>query len=79
MSHEQTSLAFRENTVRALEDTALRAAMKQAADTFVINREREHTAQLLYALRPILLVEVNNDLSVAVGGKRVPAAFQFLA
>ncbi len=38
MTHEQTSLAFRENTVRALEDSALRAAMKQAADTFGTKR-----------------------------------------
>ncbi|HBG73806.1 MAG TPA: (Fe-S)-binding protein, partial [Deltaproteobacteria bacterium] len=38
MSHEQTSLAFRENTVRALEDSALRAAMKQATDTFGTKR-----------------------------------------
>ena len=38
MSHEQTSLAFRENSVRALNDSALRAAMKQAADTFGTKR-----------------------------------------
>jgi len=38
VSHEQTSLAFRENTVRALEDSALRAAMKQATDTFGTKR-----------------------------------------
>ena len=38
MSHEQTSLAFRENTVRALADSSLRAAMKQAADTFGTKR-----------------------------------------
>ena len=38
MSSEQTSLAFRENTVRALKDPALRAAMKQAADTFGTKR-----------------------------------------
>ncbi|MBP2675861.1 MAG: (4Fe-4S) cluster-containing protein, partial [Deltaproteobacteria bacterium] len=38
MSPGQTSLAFRENSVRALEDTALRAAMKQAADTFGTKR-----------------------------------------
>jgi len=38
VSHEQTSLAFRENTVRALGDSALRAAMKQAADTFGTKR-----------------------------------------
>jgi len=38
VSHEQTSLAFRENSVRALEDSALRAAMKQAADTFGTKR-----------------------------------------
>ena len=38
MSPEQTSLAFRENSVRALEDAALRAAMKQAADTFGTKR-----------------------------------------
>ena len=38
MSHEQTSLAFRENTVRALKDSPLRAAMKQAADTFGTKR-----------------------------------------
>jgi len=38
VSHEQTSLAFRENTVRALEDAALRAAMKHATDTFGTKR-----------------------------------------
>jgi len=38
VSPEQTSLAFRENSVRALEDAALRAAMKQAADTFGTKR-----------------------------------------
>jgi L-lactate dehydrogenase complex protein LldF len=38
VSHEQTSLAFRENTVRALKDPALRAAMKQATDTFGTKR-----------------------------------------
>jgi len=34
VSHGQTTLSFRENSVRALGDDALRAAMKQAADTF---------------------------------------------
>lgn len=38
MSHEQTSLAFRKNSVRALEDSALRAAMRQATDTFGTKR-----------------------------------------
>jgi L-lactate dehydrogenase complex protein LldF len=38
VSHEQTSLAFRENTARALEDNALRAAMKHATDTFGTKR-----------------------------------------
>ncbi len=38
MSPGQTSLAFRENTVRALKDTALRAAMRQATDTFGTKR-----------------------------------------
>ncbi len=38
MSPGQTSLAFRENAARALKNPALRAAMKQAADTFGTKR-----------------------------------------
>jgi L-lactate utilization protein LutB len=38
VTHEQTSLAFRENTMRAKKDSLLRAAMKQAADTFGTKR-----------------------------------------
>jgi L-lactate dehydrogenase complex protein LldF len=38
MSHGQTSLRFRENSVRAMGDDALRAAMKHATDTFGTKR-----------------------------------------
>ncbi len=38
MNLGQTTLRFRQNSVRALEDVALRAAMKQAADTFGAKR-----------------------------------------
>jgi len=38
VSPGQTSLAFREHTVLALKDPALRAAMRQATDTFGTKR-----------------------------------------
>ena len=38
MSHGQTTLRFRENSVRAMGDDALRAAMRNATDTFGAKR-----------------------------------------
>jgi L-lactate utilization protein LutB len=60
VSPEQTSLAFRENTVRALEDSVLRAAMKQATDTFGTKRAD--------AFAPVADLEVLDDLFAAVSG-----------
>lgn len=39
MSEVQTSLQFRANSVRAVEDSSLRAAMRNATDTFGARRE----------------------------------------
>ena len=38
MSETQTSLNFRQNAARAVEDASLRAAMRNATDTFGMRR-----------------------------------------
>jgi len=58
VSHGQTTLSFRENSVRALGDDALRAAMKQAADTFGTRRAD--------AFAPVTDVEALRDRASAI-------------
>jgi len=58
VSHGQTTLSFRENSVRALGDDALRAAMKQAADTFGTRRAD--------AFAPVTAVEALRDRASAI-------------
>src|SRR5215468_170468 len=45
----------------------------------VIEGDREHASQLGDAIRPHLLVKVNNDFGIAEGIERMTSVFQFLA
>jgi L-lactate dehydrogenase complex protein LldF len=58
MSHGQTSLRFRENSVRAIGDDALRAAMRHATDTFGTKRAD--------AFAPVSDVEALRDRASAI-------------
>ena len=70
MSDVQTSLSFRGNAVRAIGDAPLRAAMKQAADTFGTKRaDAFSTVSDLEALRDRaseIRLEVLDDLSAHI-------------
>jgi L-lactate dehydrogenase complex protein LldF len=58
MSHGQTSLRFRENSVRAIGDDSLRAAMRHATDTFGTKRAD--------AFAPVSDVEALRDRASAI-------------
>src|ERR1700722_8054738 len=45
----------------------------------VADREGKHAVQPLYAIRPLLLVKMNDHLGVGVRGEAMALAFEFLA
>src|SRR2546425_1040086 len=71
---KQQSLAAQRVMQRLLSEAV--SCQQQTFSAFIPECEREHPAQLLHALGPILLVQVNDHLGVSAGVEAVATSFQ---